>query len=66
MFEVSAVSVRPTRAVPSMVGLPVAWRLGAAITAPVASLVRASALFRSSMKDTLTLMVCPCSLEVSR
>ena len=60
MPVVTAVSVSSTRAVPVIVGAPVAGVLAAA-TVPVAALVRISGLLASSVKLTLTLIVLPSS-----
>ena len=64
MPVVLAVSVSPTRAVPVMVGAPVAGLL-TAVTAAVAALVNDSALSASSLKDTWTLMALPTSAATS-
>ena len=64
MPPVTAVSVSPTRAVPVIVGTPVAGLLAAA-TVPVAALVRVSALLASSVKLTFTLIVVPSSAATS-
>ena len=61
MPDVSAVRVSPTRAVPVIVGVPVAGLFGFAATASVAALVSVSALFASSVKDTVTLTALPSS-----
>ena len=55
MPVVLAVSVSPTRAVPLMVGAPVAGLL-AAVTIKADSLVSDSVFPRSSVKDTRTLI----------
>ena len=60
MPVVTAVSASPTRAVPVIVGAPVAGVLAAA-TVPVAALVRVSELPSSSVKLTFTLIVVPAS-----
>ena len=54
---VTAVSVSSTRAVPVIVGAPVAGVLGAAATVAVAALVSVSGLLASSVKLTFTLIV---------
>ena len=64
MPVVTAVSVSPTRAVPVIVGAPVAGVLAAA-TVAVAALVRVSALLASSVKLTFTLIVVPKSAATS-
>ena len=60
MPVVTAVSVWPTRAVPVIVGAPVAGLLAAA-TVAVAALVRVSVWLASSVKVTRTLIVVPSS-----
>ena len=64
MPPVTAVSVSPTRAVPVIVGTPVAGLLAAA-TVAVAALVRISGLPSSSVKLTFTLIVLPSSAATS-
>ena len=64
MPEVSAVSVRPTWAVPVMVGTPVAEVLGLAATSPVGSLVSVSGLPSASVKLTVNVMALPSSSSV--
>ena len=59
MPVVTAVSVRPTNAVPVMVGAPVAGVGVAVVTVAVAALVSVSVLLASSSKVTLTLRVLP-------
>ena len=59
--DVSTDSVRRTWGVPLMVGAPVGGLFGRGATATVAALVRLSALFASSVKETLTFMVLPSS-----
>ena len=61
MLDVSTHSVRRTWGVPLMVGAPVGELFGRGATATVAALVRLSALFASSVKETLTFMVLPSS-----
>ena len=65
MAEVSAVRVLPTRAVPLMVGAPVAGLFGLGSTAAVAALVSVSGLFLSSLNDTFTWIVLPLSASTS-
>ena len=66
MFEVLAVRVSPTWAVPLMLGSPVAGVLAcsAAVTVSVASLVAVSEKPSSSVKVTRTWTVCPSWPEV--
>ena len=61
---VTAVSVSSTRAVPVIVGAPVAGLLAAA-TVAVAALVSVSGLLASSVKLTFTLIVVPRSAATS-
>ena len=61
----TAVSVSSTRAVPVIVGAPVAGVLGAAATVAVAALVSVSGLLASSVKLTFTLIVVPKSAATS-
>ena len=58
-------STCPTCTVPLIVGTPVAGELGLAATAPVSTLVKASPLPLSSVKEIRTLMALPSSVSAS-